>query len=164
MMRKILTGIALLMIFVVQITVMDAFEINDVIPNILIITIVIYILISWDSYAVVAAIVFGALTDVMFCDFFGVNTIIYTAITVFFIAQKKKFFGINILLALIMVSVGTFAYQIIYFLLSPVVWVNNSFFTIMASYALPQTLYNTIFMIPVYLVAKRFTQSFNQLI
>lgn len=116
-MSKVFKGLALLIIFVLQSTLLSFIEIKGVKPDILLIVIVIFSVFGGSLEGSIYGLIGGILQDIFFGHAVGFNMLIYMLIGFIFGEISKNLFKEKFVTVMSMVVLATFIKHVIYILL-----------------------------------------------
>ena len=152
-MLRILTILLIIFInFILQSTLFQNIMIFGITPNTAIIIIVAFAIMRQDIEGAIIGFFAGLLQDIFFGNVIGLNALIYMFIG--FLSGKpfKEFYLENYILPIALVGTSTILYNFIYYVINFLFRARLDFFTYLGIIILPETIYNIILTLPLYIV------------
>ncbi len=145
MIKKTIVSILVILVsFLLQTTVFQALALADVVPNLLLNTTICYGYIRGRTHGMWIGLVSGLMLDMMYGSVIGLYGFIFMTIGFFIGYIKKIFFTDNILLPVVLISVGDFVYNIYYFVTEFLLRGRLNFFFYFIHIMLPEILYTVL--------------------
>lgn len=141
---RILMAVFIFAMTVLQSTVIQSIELFNVVPNLLLITVVCYSLLCGDYSAMVIGVVCGLLLDITGGRIVGLNTILCTLAAYFCICVSGNLFNNNALVSMVFVLLLSIPYELLTYLLYFAIWGHGGFFYALLARVLPAALYNFV--------------------
>lgn len=136
--------------FLLQSTIFQYFRIAGILPNTALVIIVIISILNGRKKGITAGIITGLLQDLFFSRAIGVNTLIYMLIGYIIGGFEKKLFKDNLLTPIFLITVSTFFYHSVYFLLMYFLNQPFNFLFVLRKIALIEAIYNLFIGIFIY--------------
>jgi rod shape-determining protein MreD len=140
---------------ILQSTVLPLIAIKGIYPDMLLVVVVSYALLSGKEKGVGMGFFVGLLQDLAFGSVFGSNTLSKLAIGYFFGMAERKVFKEHVLLPVAATAVATVFNSLVIFIVLFILGYKTNLFNAVMNNILPLALYNLIIAIPVHHVVHR---------
>lgn len=130
--------------FILQSTVFQHFRIGGVLPNTALIIVVSISMLSGRKKGITAGIVTGILQDIFFSKAIGINVLIYAFLGYFIGGVEGRLFKDNYITPLILISLSTFFYHSIYYILMHFLRHSVDYLSVLRTTIFTETIYNSI--------------------
>lgn len=156
-MKTTMHGTFLLVFSILQSTWLNSIAIFNVKPNLFLVYVIMICCFCSRIEGATLGFVFGFVLDILIGRFWGMNTVL-GMIAGFFIAHlcERVLGNNNILIILLIVLIGSFVYEGIYYFVSYLFSENLNFKTAIFRIIFIESLYNAVAALPVYFLAARF--------
>ena len=145
MIKKTAVSIVMILIaFLLQTTVFHAFELADVVPNLLLVVTVSYGYIRGRTHGMWIGFVSGLMLDMMYESVIGLCAFILMTIGFFIGYIRKIFFTDGIWMPVVLISVGDFVYCMFYYVTEFLLRGKLHFFFYFLHVMLPEILYTVV--------------------
>ncbi len=150
-------GAFLIVFSILQSTWLNSIAILNVKPNLFLVYVIIICCFCNRIEGATLGFVFGLVLDILIGRFWGMNAVL-GMLAGFFIAHacERVLGNNNILIIVLIVLIGSFVYESIYYFLSYLFSENLNFKTAIFRILFPESLYNAVAALPVYFLAARF--------
>lgn len=148
--KYILTALTVFLLLILQTTWLRSIEIFNVMPNVLLISVICYSLCAADVRGVIYGIVCGFLLDITGGRTIGINTLLCTYVSFVCVLLCDGLYNNNEIVAAVFTAVITFIYGTILYVANFLIWGKTGAFHAFALNILPETIYNTIVALFVY--------------
>jgi rod shape-determining protein MreD len=138
--------------FILQATVLQHFRIDGVLPNTALIIVVIISILYGRKKGIASGIIAGVLQDIFFSKGLGINILIYTFTAYSIGGFESRVFKDNYLTPLLLLSLSTFFYHSIYFVLMHFLRHSVTYLSVLKTVTVTETIYNSILGIIIYRV------------
>ncbi|OPL08988.1 MAG: hypothetical protein AVO33_08755 [delta proteobacterium ML8_F1] len=115
-MRHVKVLLAAVLVFALQTTVISQLRIYGVVPNLILVTLLLMVLLPRDRSGIEFALIAGFLQDLFTAKALGTNVFIYVLIVMFFYYFKEMYFGENRISVVAGVVIATILYHLIFFI------------------------------------------------
>ncbi|MBN2260343.1 MAG: rod shape-determining protein MreD [Clostridiales bacterium] len=143
-MKKRYLFILALLIFLLQTTFFQLFRIMGVVPNLLLISIVISVLILDNREGIYLAVFFGLLQDIFASKAIGISILIYLIISLVLYSIKEVFLSDYKLSAILSVFISTISYHLLYYSISILLRDTTRSFHYIVEIGFLEAMYNTV--------------------
>ncbi len=156
-MRTTIHGAFLLVFSILQSTWLNSIEILNVKPNLFIVYVIMICCFCNRIEGATLGFVFGFVLDILIGRFWGMNAVL-GMLAGFFIAHvcERVLGNNNILVIILIVLIGSFVYESIYYFISYLFSENLNFKTAIFRIIFLESLYNAVAALLVYFLAARF--------
>ncbi|MBR5337327.1 MAG: rod shape-determining protein MreD [Lachnospiraceae bacterium] len=160
--RYVAAAVALVFIFILQCTLFKALSLAGISPNILVLYTASIGFMRGKKEGMFIGILAGLLTDLFYCDVFGINVLIFMYVGYINGVFNKHFFPEDVRLPLLLIGASDLIYGGAMFLLRFVFRSKLALGDYFLSIMLPETIYTVLFAIimfkPVYSVISKFDE------
>ncbi len=136
--------------FVIQSTILQYVEILNVKPNLLIIFVVFFALLRGSVEGGIIGLCAGLLMDLLAAKVFGVHSLLGLYIGVVIGYFNQQIFKESNIVAIFLVVICTFSYEVLYFFFSIFIWEESNLLFALINIIIPETIYNAFLAIPLY--------------
>lgn len=133
-----------LIVFLLQSTIIQKISINEVIPNLNIIVLVLIAIYYNDKTIISYSLISGLIQDLYTGPYIGINVMIYVLISLLLIRFESVFNKTNIISPIFLISIGTSLYNIMFFVILKALNLNFSLYRLFDILIIELTL-NVIF-------------------
>ena len=144
-----------LVVFLLQSTIVQKISINEVIPNLNIITLVLIAIYYDHKTILVYSLVSGVFQDLFTSPYIGINIMLYLLISFLIIRFESVFNKTNIISPIFLVSLGTSIYNILFFIFLKALNLNFSIYRLFDILIIELTL-NVIFGILIFKITQNY--------
>lgn len=130
--------------FVLQATVLQHFRIAGILPNTALIIVVTISILYGRKKGIRSAVIAGLLQDIFFSKALGINILIYTFIAYSIGGLESRVFKDNYLTPLLLISLSTFFYHSMYFVLMHFLRHSVSYLSVLQTITFAEIIYNSI--------------------
>lgn len=130
--------------FILQSTVFQHFRIGGILPNTALIIVVSISMLSGRKKGITAGIVTGIMQDIFFSKAIGINILIYTFLGYLIGGVEGRLFKDNYITPLILISLSTFFYHSIYYILMHFLRHSVDYLSVLRTTIFTETIYNSI--------------------
>ncbi len=156
-MRTTIHGAFLLVFSILQSTWLNSIAVFNVKPNLFVVYLIMICCFCNRVEGATLGFVFGFVLDILIGRFWGMNAVL-GMLAGFFIAHvcERVLGNNNILIIVLIVLIGSFVYESIYYFISYLFSENLNFKTAIFRIIFLESLYNAVAAMPVYFLAARF--------
>lgn len=142
------------LLLIIQTTVLDGLRIFGVMPNLLLVAVICYSLITSDVKGLAFGAVCGLLLDITGGRIIGINTILCTYASFCCVWMCDKLYNNNEIIATIFAFIITFVYSIIVYFFNFIIWGESDILFVLLRKIIPEMIYNGVLAIFVYPITK----------
>lgn len=117
-----------LIVFLIQGTILQNIRIADIIPNLSIITLVLFVIYYDNKSVLVLALSLGVLQDLFISPLLGINIFLYVLIALLIINFESVFNKGNFISPIFLISISTGFYHVLYFVILKILNLNFSLY------------------------------------
>ncbi len=150
MMKNALRALIILLVSVLSSTLFQSMAINNVSPNIIIITIVSISVLQGREEGMIFAVFFGLIQDILFFEVVGYHVIIYIIIVYFTGYLYRNFYAESVVVPLTAIGVSDLVYNIIVFLTTYMFRGSLNIFYYSYAVVLPELTYTVVVAVVLY--------------
>lgn len=157
-MKTIVWLSVIIVTIIVQSTVLPLIGVQGIYPDILLVVVVSYALLSGKEKGVGMGFFAGLLQDLAFGSVFGTNTLSKLAVGYFFGLAERKVFKEHVLLPVATTAVATIANSFFILVILSILGYNIDLISSLTNNVLPLAFYNLLIAIPVHHLIHRLTR------
>ena len=147
-----ITAIILLISYVIETALLSSINFFGAAPNLVLVTIICYSMVSGKEKGVVLGIFTGVVIDILSSSVFGVNILLYTFSAAIAGSLSNKIFGKNALTSVIIALIVSFVYGVIFSTAMYILKIDTNIVYLMFAHFLPMCVYNAVISFFVYLL------------
>jgi len=152
MRRFVICACIILINHIIQSSLFQFIEINNIKPNSALIIIVSYAILRGDVEGAIFGFFAGLLQDIFFGRYIGLNALFYMHIGYFCGKPFKDFYFENYVIPLVLVLISSFAYDFLVYFTSYFFRGHLDYFFFFSRIILPGAVYNLFVCIPIYVM------------
>lgn len=150
MMKNIFRALIILLVAILSATLFQSLAINNVSPNIILITIVSISVLQGREEGIIFAVFFGLIHDILYFDVVGFHVIIYVVIAYFTGYLYRNFYAESVVIPLTAIGASNLIYNIIIFLTTYMFRGSLNIFYYFYAIILPEVTYTVVVAVVLY--------------
>ncbi|MCL2610162.1 MAG: rod shape-determining protein MreD [Defluviitaleaceae bacterium] len=152
MLRILIVLLIIFINFILQSTLFHSIAIFGITPNTAIVIIVAFAIMRQDIEGAIIGFFAGLLQDIFFGNVIGLTALLYMFIGFLCGKPFKEFYLENYILPIALVGTSTILYNFLYYVINFLFRARLDFFTYFGIIILPETIYNIVLTLPLYIV------------
>lgn len=149
-MRIFVMTIVAVISYILQSTVLGYVEIYNIKPNLIIITTISYALIRGKEEGAIYGLFAGLLMDIMGGKIIGAYALMGMYLGLAVGSLNKDIYKENYLIPFMLTAGGTFVYNLIFYIFSYFLFIQEQLLWYVVAYIIPETIYNTVLSVIIY--------------